>query len=106
MISEADKIFLNPEYIKELEEQEQQNEDSQAQQQLNDYMDELESDPLNKIDHPIADYIKDYLAHPEDSQIYRDEVIFKSEKDKGVSKEDEPPQKGFNIFIPIFSTKF
>lgn len=105
-ITDADRVLLNPEYIKELEEQEQQNEDSQAQQQLNDYMDELESDPLNKIDHPIAGYIKDYFEHPENSQIYRDEVIFKTESEKGVPKEDEPPEKGFSIFIPIFSTKF
>lgn len=108
-ITDADRVLLNPEYIKQLEQEEEQKEQdkqNQLPEDMKEYVDDVMSDPLRTSDNPLVQYVVDYLEHPEDSQIYRDEVIFKTEADKGIPKEDEPPEKGFSIFIPIFSAKF
>lgn len=102
-----DEIMLNPEYLKKMEDSENEKQsDEIIPQDLKDYVDELMSNPLNQVDGGATiKYILDYLSDPMNSSIYRDQVIFKNQSDIGETK-DEPESEQFKITIPLFSTKF
>lgn len=102
-----DEIMLNPEYLKKMEDSENEKQsDEIIPQDLKDYVDELMSNPLNQVDGgAVIKYILDYLSDPMNSSIYRDQVIFKNQSDIGETK-DEPESEQFKITIPLFSTKF
>lgn len=101
-----DEIMLNPEYLKKMKDQGDNNKcNDEIPQDLKDYVDEWMANPANQVDGAVMKYILDYLSDPMNSSIYCDEVIFKTSSGIDSSK-DEPESDEVRITIPIFSTSF
>lgn len=115
-----DSVFLNPEYLESLN-QESLNQvpeisDDEFREfilthnyempiELQKYVEEYMSNPLNRTDSKILGWIKDWIEHPEKSKIYRDQILFRPISQIGDDKYD-PPEKGWKIEIPIISIDF
>ena len=79
-----DSVFLNPEYLESLNKVPEITDDEfrefilthnyEMPIELQKYVEEYMSNPLNKSDSRILGWIKDWIEHPEKSKIYRDKI--------------------------------
>lgn len=110
-----DLVFLNPEYLESLNKVPEITDDEfrefilthnyEMPIELQKYVEEYMSNPLNKSDSRILGWIKDWIEHPEKSKIYRDKILFAPAGGR-IEDNDNPPEKGWKIEIPIISIDF
>ena len=110
-----DSVFLNPDYLAKLNEVPEVTDDEfrefilthnyEMPHDLKRYVDEYMANPLNHTDSKILGWIKDWIEHPEKSKIYRDKILFAPAGGR-IEDDDNPPEKGWRIEIPILSIDF
>lgn len=110
-----DSVFLNPDYLEKLNQVPEISDDEfrefilthnyEMPIELQKYVEEYMNNPLNKSDSKVLGWIKDWIEHPEKSKIYRDRILFAPAGGR-IEDDDNPPEKGWKIEIPIISIDF
>lgn len=73
--------------------------------ELQKYVEEYMSNPLNRTDSKVLGWIKDWIEHPEKSRIYREKFLFASHA-QHLNPDDVDTGKGWKLEIPIISIDF
>lgn len=110
-----DSVFLNPDYLEKLNQVPEISDDEfrefilthnyEMPIELQKYVEEYMSDPLNHTDSKVLGWVKDWIEHPEKSAIYRDKVIFNTPTKEMDPSNGETGEK-WRFEFPLFSIDF
>lgn len=73
---------------------------------LREYIEEHMNDPIQQNNSKALKYVTDWLKHPENSQIYRNEILFNNASHELNKVNDDGQGVDWKVEIPIVSLTF